>query len=77
MCVASVAKWPPARVATQPPSVEYSNDCGKWRSVSPCSRSWSSRTGPVAPAWMRAARETASTSSTRSSAFRSTLTAPA
>ena len=28
MCVWSVAKWPPARVAIQPPSVEYSNDCG-------------------------------------------------
>ena len=28
MCVASVAKWPPARVAIQPPSVEYSNDWG-------------------------------------------------
>ena len=28
MWVPSVAKWPPARVAIQPPSVEYSNDCG-------------------------------------------------
>ena len=36
-----VAKCPPARVAIQPPSVEYSNDCGKWRSVSPCSASCS------------------------------------
>ena len=25
----AVAKWPPARVAIQPPSVESSNDCGK------------------------------------------------
>ena len=58
MCVEPVAKWPPARVAIQPPSVEYSNDCGKWRSVRPCGRSWSSSTGPVAPAWMRAAPET-------------------
>ncbi len=28
MCVSSVAKCPPARVAIQPPSVESSNDCG-------------------------------------------------
>ena len=77
MWVASVAKCPPARVATQPPSVEYSNDCGKWRSVRPCSRSWSSSPGPVAPAWIRAAHDTSSTSSTRSIAFRSTVTAPA
>ena len=28
MCVSRVAKWPPARVAIHPPSVEYSNDCG-------------------------------------------------
>ena len=28
MWVHSVAKCPPARVATHPPSVEYSNDCG-------------------------------------------------
>ena len=27
-CVSLVAKWPPARVAIQPPSVAYSNDCG-------------------------------------------------
>ena len=33
--------------------------------------------GPVAPAWMRAARETGSTSSTRSSARRSSATTPA
>ncbi len=26
--VSLVAKWPPARVAIQPPSVAYSNDCG-------------------------------------------------
>src|SRR5437660_1477185 len=31
MCVRTVAKWPAARVAIQPPSVENSNDCGKWR----------------------------------------------
>ena len=35
MWVYRVAKWPPERVAIQPPRVEYSNDCGKWRSVSP------------------------------------------
>ena len=75
MCVISVAKWPPARVAIQPPSVEYSNDCGKCRSVSSCSRSWSSSPGPVAPAWILAAREARSISSTRSSAFRSIETA--
>ena len=51
-----------------------SNDCGKWRSVSPCSPSWASSAGPVAPAWMSAARETWSTSSTRSSAPRSIVT---
>ena len=28
MWVGPVAKWPPARVAIQPPSVECSNDCG-------------------------------------------------
>ena len=33
-------------------------------------------TGPSAPAWMRAARETESISRTRSSAVRSMLTAP-
>ena len=77
MCVSPVAKCPPARVAIQPPSVESSNDCGKWRSVSPCGASCSSSSGPSAPAWMRAARETASTSSTRSSAPRSSATAPA
>ena len=74
MWVGPVAKWPPARVAIQPPSVEYSNDCGKWRSVRPCGRSWSSSAGPGAPAWIRAARDTGSTSSTRSSACRSIVT---
>ncbi len=76
MCVHTVAKWPPARVAIQPPSDEYSNDCGKNRSVSPRSASWRSRPGPVAPAWMRAERDTSSTSSTRSSARRSSEIAP-
>jgi hypothetical protein len=33
-------------VAIQPPRVEYSNDCGKWRRVRGGSRSWSSRSGP-------------------------------
>ena len=75
MWVRPVAKCPPARVAIQPPSVEYSKDCGKCRSVSPRSRSWSSRPGPSAPAWIRAAREVSSTSSTRSSALRSSATA--
>ena len=46
MWVQTVAKWPPARVAIQPPRVENSNDCGKWRRVSPCSPSWSSSAGP-------------------------------
>ena len=65
MCVRCVAKCPPARVAIQPPSVDSSNDCGKKRSVSPCAASCSSIRGPLAPAPMRAARETASTSRTR------------
>ena len=77
MWVASVAKWPPARVAIHPPSVENWNDCGKWRSVIPCSPSWRSRSGPSAPPWIRAAREIGSTSSTRPSAPRSMVTAPA
>ena len=33
MWVSTVAKWPPARVASQPPSVENSKDCGKNRRV--------------------------------------------
>ena len=49
MWVSRVAKWPPARVAIQPPRVENSNDCGKWRRVRPCSRSWSSSAGPGRP----------------------------
>ena len=69
MCVSRVAKWPPARVAIQPPSVESSNDCGKWRSVQPVRRELllqrraRARRPGCAPR-----RETASTSSTRSSA---------
>ena len=74
MWVSRVAKWPPARVAIQPPRVAYSKDCGKWRRVSPCSRSCSSSRGPVAPAWIRAASEAGSTSSTRSSRRRSIVT---
>ena len=35
---------------TDPPSVERSNDCGKWPSVKRCGRSASSRSGPVVPA---------------------------
>ena len=66
MCVWRVAKWPPERVAIQPPSEENSNDCGKCRSVSPWGRSWSSSAGPRTPAWMRAARLARSISSTRS-----------
>ena len=77
MCVGPVAKCPPARVAIQPPSVERSNDCGKKRSVIPCSASCSSSRGPVAPAWIRAARDTGSTSSTRSSRPRSSDIPPA
>ncbi len=74
MWVSRVAKWPPALVATQPPRVEYSKDWGKWRRVRPCSRSWSSSPGPVAPAWIRAASEVGSTSRTRSSRRRSSET---
>jgi hypothetical protein len=33
MCVYTVAKCPPERVANHPPRVENSNDCGKWRRV--------------------------------------------
>ena len=58
MWVRRVAKCPPARVAIQPPSVDSSNDCGKKRSVIPCAASCSSIRGPLAPAPMRAARET-------------------
>ena len=64
MWVRRVAKCPPARVAIQPPSVDSSNDCGKKRSVRPCAASCSSIRGPLAPAPMRAARETSSTSRT-------------
>ncbi len=74
MWVWRVAKCPPARVAIQPPRVAYSKDCGKWRRVRPCSRSCSSRRGPVAPAWIRAASDSASTSSTRSNRRRSSET---
>ena len=52
MWVCRVAKWPPARVAIQPPRVENSKDCGKWRRVSPCARSCVLQPGPVAPAWI-------------------------
>ena len=75
MCVYRVAKCPPARVAIHPPSVESAKDWGKWRSVKPCSASWSSSRGPLAPAWMRAARDAPSTSSRASSARRSSVTA--
>ena len=57
MCVGPVAKCPAARVASQPPSVDSSNDCGKNRSVMPCAASWASSRGPLAPAWMRAERD--------------------
>ena len=76
MCVQTVAKCPPARVAIQPPSVDSSNDCGKKRIVSPCSASWASSAAPATPAWIRAARETASTSSTWSRRDRSSETTP-
>ncbi len=76
MCVRCVAKWPPARVAIQPPSVDSSKDCGKKRSVRPCAASCSSIRGPLAPAPMRAARETTSTSRSLSIAPRSIVTAP-
>ena len=76
MCVQTVAKWPAARVAIQPPSVASSNDCGKWRRVRPCSPSAASRAGPVAPAPMRAARETPSSSSRPSRFLRSMDMAP-
>ena len=62
-----LAKCPPERVAIQPPSVENSKLCGKCRSVSPCGRNCASSAGPNTPPSIRAAREAASTSSTRSS----------
>ena len=76
MWVKSVAKWPPERVAIQPPSVDHSKACGKWRSVSPWGFSWASSDGPSVPPWIRAERDAASTSSTRSSRPRSIETAP-
>ncbi len=57
-CVSRVAKCPPARVATQPPSVDSSKDCGKKRIVRPCAPSSCSTRGPAAPAPISAARET-------------------
>ncbi len=75
MCVCSVAKCPPERVAIQPPSVEYSKLCGKCRRLSPCGLSCASSAGPSAPAWIRAAREARSTSITRSIRRRSIITA--
>jgi hypothetical protein len=54
--------------------VDHSNDWGKWRRLRPCGRSWPSTAGPSAPAWMRAARDTSSISSTRSMAVRSIVT---
>ena len=76
MWVWSVAKWPPARVTIQPPRVENSNDCGKWRSVSPCGRRPSSRSGPSVPARISAAEETSSISATPLSPPRSIETVP-
>ena len=66
MWVQMLAKCPAARVAIQPPSVEYSKDWGKWRRVRSCSASWASRPGPVAPASMQAESETSSSSSSLS-----------
>ncbi len=64
--------WPASRRGSS-----TSKLCGKWRRVRPCGRSWSSSTGPRAPAWMRAARLVRSISSTRSRAVRSIDTTPA
>ena len=74
--VYSVAKWPPARVAIQPPNDEYSNDWGKCRKVSPYGFSAASGAGPNMPAWMRAARDVLSISSTASSRRRSMVSVP-
>ena len=42
--------WPAERVATQPPTVEYSNDCGAWPSVTPSAARRRSASGPSRPA---------------------------
>ena len=76
MWVWTVAKWPPARVAIQPPSVENSNDCGKWRRVRPCGRRPSSSSGPVVPARISAEPETSSIAAIPLSRRRSSETVP-
>ena len=76
MCVWSVAKCPPERVAIQPPSVDHSNDCGKCLRVRSCGFSCASSSGPKVPAAIRAARDAPSTSSTPVRRRRSMLTVP-
>ena len=68
------AKWPPGRVTIQPPSVEYSTTAGKWRSVS---RARAAVIEPRADHRLDARRlRGLATSSTRSSARMSIVTAP-
>src|SRR6266508_2099280 len=64
-------------MASQPPTVERWNDCGKKRRVSPWGRSPSSSAGPWVPARTLAARASGSTSTTPASRPRSSETAPA
>ena len=56
---------PDERVAIQPPSVECVKLSGKWPIVQPLPASCSSRSGPSAPAWMRASPASESISRTR------------
>ena len=49
MWVCRVAKWPPARVAIQPPSVENSNDCGKVAQGEPVGAQAVLEVGPERP----------------------------
>ena len=65
---------PEERVATQPPSVEWVKLSGKWPRVQPRALSCASRSGPSAPAWIRASPDSSSTSSTFVSRPRSRLT---
>ncbi len=50
-----VERCPAERVATQPPTLENSNDCGSWPRRSPCGVSAASSSGPSVPA--RSARQ--------------------
>ena len=46
----AVENWPAARVATQPPTVESSIDCGQWPIVRPASDTRRSAASPFVPA---------------------------